>query len=122
MDSYFFKWFKVYFIHICNKLLALGNWIRHNLKDKLRNHINNTLNAEKMIKHLIIRSFVIIDIYCDHHWVIVVIVIAVIWWLISYNFHDNVLYCMLMLVLVLSPDCAKSAIRLEKSDSFFFGY
>ena len=47
MDLYILKWFKFNFIHICNKLLALGNWIRHNLKDKLRNPINIILNAEK---------------------------------------------------------------------------
>ena len=62
MDLYFFKWFKVYFIHICNKLLALGNWIRHNLKDKIRNRINIILIAEKSMKHLVIRSLVIIYI------------------------------------------------------------
>ena len=61
---YFFKWFKDYFIHICKKVLALMVWIRHNLKDKVRNPINNTRNAKKLLNHLNISSFVMIDIYC----------------------------------------------------------
>ena len=93
MDLYFFKWFKVNFIHICNKLLALGNWIRHNLKDKIRNRINIILIAEKIMNHLVIRSIVIIYIYCEHQWIIR-------WLVISNNFHYDELHCVPMLALI----------------------
>ena len=93
MDLYFLKGFKVNFIHNCNKLLASGNWIRHNLKDKLRNPINIILNAEKIMNHLIIRFIVIIYIYCDHQWFIR-------WLVMSNNFHYYELHCMPMLALI----------------------
>ena len=91
---YFLKWFKSNFIYICNKLLALGNWIRHNLKDKLRNHINIILNAEKNpepSRYMFYCDY--IYIYCDHQWVIL-------WLVMTNNFHYNVLYCMPMLALI----------------------
>ena len=93
MDLYIFKGFKVNFIHICNKLLALGNWIRHNLKVKLRNPINIILNAEKILNHLVINFIVIIYIYCDHQWVIQ-------WLVMSSNFHYYELHCVPMLALI----------------------
>ena len=106
MDLYFFKWFKVYFIHICNKLLALGNWIRHNLKDKIRNRINIILIAEKSMKHLVIRSLVIIYIYCEDQWIIR-------WLVMSNNFHDDEFHCVPMSALIgIFVDVLASMIRL----------
>ena len=106
MDLYIFKWFKVYFIHICNKLLALGNWIRHNLKDKIRNRINIILIAEKSMKHLVIRSLVIIYVYCEDQWIIR-------WLVMSNNFHDDEFHCVLMSALIgIFIDVLASMIRL----------
>ena len=89
----FFKGFKVNFIHHCNKLLALGNWIRHRLKDQLRNSINTMMNVEELLHHLIICFVVIINIDSDHQWFIRCLVV-------SNNLHYNKLNCMPMLALI----------------------
>ena len=93
MDLFFLKGFKVNLIHNCNKLLALGSWIRHKLKEQLRNPINIILNAEKILHHLVICFVVIIYIYCDHQWFIRCLVI-------SNNLHYYELHCVPMLALI----------------------
>ena len=92
MDLYFFKWFKANFNHICIKLLALGNWIRHKLEEQLRNPINTIMNAEKLLHHLIICFVVIINIDSDHQWFIRCLVV-------SSNLHYDKLNSMTMLAL-----------------------
>ena len=110
----FFRWFKDNIIHICNKLLALGDWIRHNLKDKIRNRINIILIAEKSMKHLVIRSLVIIYIYCEDQWIIRQLVM-------SNNSHDDEFHCVPMSALIgIFVDVLASMIRLINGIHYVF--